>query len=87
MLGPFLRGLLRGSAQGDSQMSSTKQRAAMKVARAVRVQDPNQVMAARQELAIANLEAAIERALAAAPPLSPAQVKRLSAALRTGGQR
>ncbi|WP_168627939.1 hypothetical protein [Cryobacterium sp. BB307] len=67
-------------------MSSIKQHAATRVARAVRAQDQSQVFEARQELATANIEAAIERALAAAPPLTPSQVKRLTGLLK-GGQR
>ena len=74
-----------GSVLGD-QMSSTKQHAATKVARAVRAQDQSQVLQARQELATANIAAAIEHALAAAPELTPTQVKLLSGLLR-GGQR
>lgn len=75
-----------GSVLGDSQMSSTKQHAATKVARAVRGQDQSQEIEARQELATANIEAAIERALATAPPLTQTQVKRLTGLLK-GGQR
>lgn len=67
-------------------MPSTKQHAAMKVARAVRAQDQSRVIKARQELATANIEAAIERAISTAPPLDPTQVKRLVGLLK-GGQR
>ena len=68
-------------------MSSIKQRAATKVARADKAKDPVQIAEARRELAMANIEAAIERALASSPPLSIEQKKRIAALLRTGGQR
>jgi hypothetical protein len=42
---------------------------------------------ARRNLAEAKLQTYIERVVASAPPLTPAQVNRLSALLRTGGQR
>jgi len=67
-------------------MSSIKKRAAAKVARAELAKDSVQIAEARQELALANIEAAIERNLAKAPPFTPEQIKLLSGLLR-GGQR
>lgn len=67
-------------------MSSIKQHAAAKVARASQANDPVQLAEAKRELALANIEAAIERNLASAPPLTPAQIKLLSGLLK-GGQR
>lgn len=67
-------------------MSSTLKVAAVKVARKEQYGTPEEVAEARRELATANIEAAIRRALATAPPLSPTEVKRLSGLLR-GGQR
>jgi len=61
--------------------------AAVKVARATQHGSPEEVADARRELALANIEAAIERNLAASPPLTPEQKKRIAALLRTGGQR
>lgn len=58
----------------------------MKVARVSQRGTPEEIAAAKQELKVANIEAAIERALATAPPLTPTQVKRLSGLLK-GGQR
>ncbi|MDH6236231.1 hypothetical protein [Cryobacterium sp. CG_9.6] len=67
-------------------MSLTPNQASAYVAVAVRVHDPEREVTARRNLAEAKIAAAIERALAAAPPLTPAQTKRLSGLLR-GGQR
>jgi hypothetical protein len=67
-------------------MPSSQKVAAVKVARTTQHGTPEQVVEARQELATANIEAAIERALSTAPPLTPDQIKRLSGLLK-GGQR
>jgi hypothetical protein len=47
--------------------------------------DPNQIAAARQELAAAKLEAYIAKVVAEAPPLSPEQRDRLSLLFRPAG--
>lgn len=52
------------------------------VAVAVRVGDRDRETVARQNLAEARITAAVQRALAASPPLTHAQVKRLSNLLR-----
>jgi hypothetical protein len=52
-----------------------------------RIHDPEREAKGRRDLAEAKIQAAIERAVAAAPPLTPAQIKRLSGLLRTGGQK
>jgi hypothetical protein len=67
-------------------MSLTPHQATAHVAVAVRVGDPEREVTARRNLAEAKIAAAVERALAAAPPLTSTQVKRLSGLLR-GGQR
>ena len=67
-------------------MSMTPHQATAHVAVAVRTHDPEREVTARRNLAEAKIAAAVERALAAAPPLTPTQVKRLSGLLR-GGQR
>ena len=67
-------------------MSLTPHQAVGHVATAVRVGDAEQEVTARRNLAEAKIAAAIERAVAVAPPLTPAQIKRLSGLLR-GGQR
>jgi len=54
------------------------------IARAHLTGDPDAVASARRDHEFARIEAAIERALAVAPPLTPGQVKRLSGLLRTG---
>jgi hypothetical protein len=56
------------------------------VAVAVRLGDAERERTARQNLAEAKIAEYIERALAVAPPLTPAQIKRLTGLLR-GGQR
>lgn len=66
-------------------MPSPQYAAATRVAQAHHIKDTERIAQARQELAVANIEAAITRALEKAPPLSPAQVRSLSALLR--GQR
>lgn len=67
-------------------MSSERKVAAVKVARAEKANNPAKIAEARRELAALSIEDAIERALAASPPLSIAQKKRIAALLRTGGQ-
>lgn len=52
-----------------------------------RLDDPEREAKGRRDLAEAKIAAYVERTLAAAPPLTPAQVKRLSGLLRTGAQR
>jgi hypothetical protein len=53
------------------------------IARSARAGDPGAEADARREHAAMSIEVAIERALASAPPLSPTQVKRISALLRS----
>ncbi|MBM7025038.1 hypothetical protein JS515_04170 [Clavibacter sp. DM3] len=65
-------------------MSLTPHQAAAHVAVAVRVDDPEREVVARRNLAEAKIAEAIERSVAAAPPLTPAQIKRLSGLLRSG---
>ena len=50
-----------------------------------RLHDPEREAKGRRDYAAAKLQATIERELAKAPPLTPAQIKRLSALLRSGG--
>lgn len=68
-------------------MPSVQHSAATKVAQAYRTNNPERIADARRELATANIEAAIQRALEKAPPLTPEQVKHLSGLLRTGGSK
>lgn len=66
-------------------MSSTDvYKARSAVAVAARRKNPDQLADARRELACANITAAVEKHLAAAPPLSDDQRRRL-AGLFTGG--
>jgi hypothetical protein len=65
-------------------MSMTPHQATAHVAVAVRVQDPEREVTARRNLAEAKIASAIERALAAAPPLTSPQVKRLTGLLKAG---
>lgn len=67
-------------------MSLTPRQAAAHVAVAVRVDDSSREVTARRNLAEAKIAEAIERAVAAAPPLTSTQVKHLTGLLR-GGQR
>lgn len=67
-------------------MALSAHQAAAHVAVAVRVGDPAREVTARRNLAEARIADAVKRALDAAPPLTPTQVKRLSGLLR-GGQR
>ena len=64
----------------------TPHQATAHVAVAVRVGDSEREVTARRNLAEAKIADAIERAVAAAPPLTPDQIKRLSGLLRTGGK-
>lgn len=57
------------------------------VAYNARIGDAEGEQVARRNLAEAKIADAIERALAVAPPLTLAQVKRLSGLLRTGGSK
>lgn len=61
--------------------------ASVRIARAVHRGDKLEEANARRDLAELKLAAAVERALEKAPPLTPAQIKRLSGLLRSGGQR
>lgn len=56
--------------------------ASARVAVAVRLKDPERETVARRNLAEAKIADAIDRALAVAPPLTPAQIKHLSGLLR-----
>lgn len=47
-----------------------------------RLDDPEREAKGRRDLAEAKIADAVKRALAAAPPLTPAQVKRLTGLLR-----
>lgn len=64
-------------------MPSVQHSAATKVAQAYRTNNPERIVEARRELATANIEAAIQKNLEKAPPLTPAQITRLSGLLRT----
>lgn len=68
-------------------MSTVKQHLSADVARAVRYGDREGEQFARRALATASIEAAIQKALAKAPPLSNQQIHKLTSLLRTGGQR
>ncbi len=65
----------------------TPHQAAGPVAVAVRLKDTKAEAVARRNLAEAKIAAAIEKALAVAPPLNNQQIHRLTSLLRTGGQR
>lgn len=58
----------------------------MRVAQAYRTKDPKRIAEARRELAEQNITAAVERALAVAPPLTAAQIERLSRLLHGGAR-
>ncbi|WP_407358028.1 hypothetical protein LTA6_002620 [Microbacterium sp. LTA6] len=64
---------------------SQLQRLAMEKAQAYRTPDEERRTQASRNLTEAKLAAYVERTLATAPPLTPAQVKRLTGLLRTGG--
>lgn len=49
-----------------------------------RLDDPEREAKGRRDLAEAKIADYVERTLAAAPPLTPAQISRLSGLLRTG---
>lgn len=68
-------------------MKSELKSAALRKAQAYKTPDPERQANASRELAEVQIRAAVERALAKAPPLTPAQITRLSGLLRTGGQR
>lgn len=63
-------------------MDLTPHQAGAHVAVAVRVGDPEREVAARRNLAEAKIAAAVERALATSPPLTPAQIRRIGTLLR-----
>lgn len=63
-------------------MSMTPHQAVAHVAVASRLGDPEREAEARRNLAEAKIQAAIEKALATAPPLSPQQIRTLSGLLR-----
>ena len=67
-------------------MSMTPHQATAHVAVAARLGDAAREVTARRNLAEAKIAAAIERAVAAAPPLTPSQIERLSGLLRAGGK-
>lgn len=67
-------------------MSLSTHQAVAHVAVAVRVGDADREVVARRNLAEAKIADAIERALAVAPPLAPAQVRQLSRLLRGGAR-
>lgn len=56
------------------------------IPRAVLAGDPQAEAVARRDHAAVRIEVAIERALATAPPLTPAQVNRLTALLKAGAR-
>ena len=64
----------------------TPRQAVGPVAYYARIGDPDGEATARRDLAEAKIAAAIDRALAVAPPLTPSQVKRLSGLLRGGAR-
>ncbi len=61
--------------------------AAARVARAVRIGDPEAEAEARRDLAAHKIQVAIEKALAVAPPLNNRQIHTLTGLLRSGGAR
>lgn len=67
-------------------MKSDQQLAAMEKAQAYRTKDPERIAQASRNLAEVKIAAAVERALAVSPPLTPEQRRRIAALLR-GGQR
>jgi len=68
-------------------MSTKLQTTSSAIARSRAAGDPVAEANARRDHAAMRIEVAIDKALAAAPPLTPTQVKRLSGLLRTGSQR
>lgn len=66
-------------------MSTSPNLAALAHARAVRTGDPEQVAATHAALAAAKIEAAIQKALAEAPPLTDEQRARLARLLTADG--
>jgi hypothetical protein len=67
-------------------MKSPLQSAALEKAQAYRTPDPERIAQASRNLAELKIAAAVERALANSPELTPAQIKRLSALLRGGAK-
>ncbi len=67
-------------------MKSVRQSAALEKAQAYRTLDENRRAEASRHLAELNIAKAIERALEKAPPLTAAQIRSLSALMRTGIQ-
>lgn len=70
----------------DTAPFPTARQLAGPIAYAVKIGDVEGEKVARRNLAEAKIADAIDRALAVAPPLTPAQARRLSGLLRTGGQ-
>lgn len=64
----------------------TAAKAISDIAVGTRIHDPERVAKGRRNLAEAKIADAIERNLAAAPPLSTQQIHRLTSLLRSGGQ-
>lgn len=63
-------------------MKSVQQLAAMEKAQAYRTRDPERIAQASRNLAEVKITAAVERALATSPPLTPAQIRRIGTLLR-----
>lgn len=59
--------------------------ASARVARTAHYGTPEEQSEARRDFAAAKIESAVEKALATAPPLTPAQIKRITGLLRSGG--
>ena len=74
------------NSQSRAAAQKRRRQKALEVGRAVRFGRAEAEAVARQELAALQIEQYIERALATAPPLTPAQTKLLSGLLK-GGQR
>lgn len=68
-------------------MATRLQSSSSAIARARAAGDPDAEADARRDHAAVRIEVTIDRALAVAPPLTPAQIKHISALLRAGGQR
>lgn len=68
---------------------SERQRAATTVASRTHRRGPDHpsVAEARRDLAVATIEQAVAKALAKAPPLTPAQIDRIAAVLRGAAAR
>lgn len=70
----------------NSSVSHAKSRVAILSRKAVK-STPEQLAEAKAELAASNIEAAIEKALAGAPPLSDERAHRIASMLLAGGVR